>query len=61
MDVAHEHSHGLVRCQRHADPERHARIGNVRRRAVADAVGADLRHTGTVKDAPPRLIVGVEA
>ena len=42
VDIAHEHRHGLVRCQRHADLERHARIGNVRRRAVADAVGADL-------------------
>jgi len=45
---------------RHADLERHARIGNVRRRAVAMPWVPTFAHR-TVKDAPPRLIVGVEA
>ena len=39
VDVAHEHHHGLVRRQRHADLDRNARVGNVSGRAVADAVG----------------------
>ncbi|MNN40801.1 hypothetical protein D3C81_1548880 [compost metagenome] len=47
--------------QCHADLDRDAGVGDVGRRAVADAVGADFGHAGAIEDASPCLVVGVGA
>lgn len=60
VDVVHEHRHGLVARQLHVHFGRHAPIGNVGRRAVADAVRADVRHaSGLVRPQPPQCSPGV--
>ena len=46
VDVVHELRDGLVLGQLHADLDRNTGIGNVRRRTVANAVRADMRHAG---------------
>src|SRR3546814_8465431 len=36
MNIVHKHRHGLVTCELHAHLSRHARVGNVGGRSVAD-------------------------
>ncbi len=57
MDISHEHRHCLVRRKRHADLDRYARVGNVGRRAVADAVHADMRGARRLEGAAPVVVV----
>lgn len=57
MDIAHEHRHGLVRGQRHADLDRDAGVGNVGGRAVADAVRPHMRRTRRLEDATPAVVI----
>jgi hypothetical protein len=54
-----EHRDCLMRGESHANFHRDARVGDICRRAVADAMGADVRKTRSLKDALPALIVGV--
>src|SRR3546814_2691587 len=57
VDVVHEHRYGLVARQLHAHFGRHARIGNVGRRAMADAVRSDVWDAGGPEHPAPAAIV----
>src|SRR3546814_5098545 len=57
VDVVHEHRYGLVARQLHAHFGRHARIGNVGRRAMADAVRSDVWDAGGLEHPAPAAIV----
>lgn len=56
VDVEHEHHHSLVRRQSHADLDRDARIGNVGRRAVADAVRPHMCRTRRFERTTPATV-----
>lgn len=53
----HEHRYGLVSCQSHPYLGRHARIGNVGGRTVANTMRADVRHAGGLERPAPAAVV----
>ena len=57
MDIRHELRDGLVRSQRHADLDGNTGVGNVGRRAMADAVRPDMRYLCAAQDALPAVVI----